>query len=192
MSNVRLDLYSVKEFQPGSFWKRLLWYFTSRIFFKTLIPYPSFFKVWVLKLFGANVGKGVVVKPQIQIKYPWNLVIGNHTWIGEGVWIDNLDSVQIGSQCCISQGAMLLCGNHDFTSSTFDLNTKPILLEYGVWIGAKCIIAPGVKCAKNSVLSAGLFTSKSLEENTIYSQSMIFNTKPRIIKQQLDNPEIPK
>ena len=72
---------------------------------------------------------------------PWKLKVGNNVWIGEDVWIDNLELVDISDNVCISQGAMLLCGNHDFTSSTFDLIVKPIVLEDGVWIGAKSIVS---------------------------------------------------
>ena len=70
-------------------------------------------KVFLLQLFGAKVGKGVVIKPNVNIKYPWLLEIGDYTWIGERAWIDNLAQVKIGKNCCISQGAMLLCGNNN-------------------------------------------------------------------------------
>ena len=63
--------------------------------------------------------KGVVIKPNVKIKYPWNLYIGNNSWLGEKVWIDNLDIVSVGNNCCISQGAYLLTGNHDYRSEYF-------------------------------------------------------------------------
>lgn len=72
------------------------------------------FKIWMLRKFGAKIGKGVFIKPLVNIKYPWNLDIGDYTWIGENVWIDNLTQVKIGSNVCISQGAMLLCRNHNY------------------------------------------------------------------------------
>ena len=102
------------------------------------------------------------------IKYPWKLVVGDHSWIGEQVWIDNLDQVTIGANVCISQGALLLCGNHDYKKPTFDLITGPIVLENGVWIGAKASLAPGVTCGSHSVLSMGSVASKDLEAWTVY------------------------
>ena len=75
----------------------------------------------LLRLFGANVGRGVVLKPRVTIKYPWKLAVGEHSWIGENVWIDNLGQVTIGNHCCLSQGALLLCGNHNYKKATFDL-----------------------------------------------------------------------
>ena len=103
---------------PASKIKITLWTLTSALLFRTSLPVPSTIKVAILKLFGANIGAGVVIKPSVNIKYPWKLSLGEHTWIGEDVWIDNLEAVNIGDNCCLSQGCYLLTGNHDFTSST--------------------------------------------------------------------------
>jgi putative colanic acid biosynthesis acetyltransferase WcaF len=133
-------------------------------------------------LFGAKIGKGVVVKPGVQIKYPWHLIIGNHVWIGEHVWIDNLTTVTIADNVCLSQGAYLLTGNHDYTQSTFDLLVKPIDLKEGVWIGAKAIVCPGVVCQSHSVLSVGSVARSELSAHKIYSGNPAVEVKERIIK----------
>ena len=121
-----------------------------------------------LKLFGAQIGNGVVIKPGVNIKYPWKLVIGNYSWIGEDVWIDNLESVKIGDNCCISQGAMLLCGNHNYKRQTFDLIVKPIVIEDGAWVGAQSTVCPGVTMHSHSVLCVGSVANKDLEAYGIY------------------------
>ena len=97
----------------------------------------SCLKVRLLRMFGAKMGRGVIIKPSVNIKYPWNLVVGDYTWIGENVWIDNLTQVTMGRNVCISQGAMLLCGNHNYRKTTFDLMIGSITLEDGVWVGAQ-------------------------------------------------------
>jgi putative colanic acid biosynthesis acetyltransferase WcaF len=94
--------------------------------------------------------------------------VGDYTWIGEDVWIDNLDEVHIGAHCCLSQGSFLLCGNHDYKKSTFDLITKPITLEDGAWVGAKSIVCPGVILKSHTVLSVGSVATQSLEAHSIY------------------------
>lgn len=176
---MNLNNYSNTSYNPGSSFKRLLWYFFNIIFIKSgLFPFYGF-KIFLLRLFGANIGKSVLVKPNVNIKYPWLLEIGDHVWIGENVWIDNLAYVKIGSNVCISQGAFLLTGNHDFRKRTFDLITKEIVIQDQVWIGAKAIVCPGVICEQASVLSAGSVANKNLEANFIYQGNPAIKIKSR-------------
>lgn len=127
-------------------------------------------------------GVGLVIKPNVNIKYPWKLSIGNHVWIGEKVWIDNLDHVTIGDNCCISQGAMLLCGSHDYRKEAFDLIVKPIVLEDGVWIGAKAVVCQGVVCKSHSLLSVGSVASTSLLPYSIYRGIPAVKVRERIVE----------
>jgi len=124
----------------------------------------------------------VVLKPAVNIKYPWFLSIGDNTWIGEGVWIDNLDQVTIGKNCCVSQGALLLSGNHNYKRASFDLILKPITLEDGVWIGANSVVTQGVRCQSHSLLAVGSVASSNLEPYTIYRGNPAVSVKERIIK----------
>jgi putative colanic acid biosynthesis acetyltransferase WcaF len=164
----RLDLFSNPNYRPGPLHKRILWYFVGAIFFNSIMPFSSL-KRLLLRAFGAKIGIGVVIKPHVRIKYPWYLAVGDHSWIGENVWIDNLGSVDIGAHCCLSQGAMLLCGNHNYKLRTFDLMVGPITLEDGVWIGAQAVVCPGVTCGTHAVLGVGSVAQKNLNPYTIYS-----------------------
>jgi len=177
-----LSNYNNNNYRSGTLIARLIWYAFNVIFFKSSWIVYSPFKVIILKLFGAKVGKGVLIKPNVNIKYPWRLIIGNHVWIGENVWIDNLDMVNIGDNVCISQGAMLLTGNHNYNKITFDLITQPVILENGVWVGAKSIVCPGVICASHSVLTAGSVASDDLEAFTINKGNPAVVVKSRSIK----------
>jgi putative colanic acid biosynthesis acetyltransferase WcaF len=163
-----LSSFSNKDYQPGSLIKRLLWYLVNIIFIHTSIPFPPSFKSWILRLFGAKIGKGLCIKPNVSIKYPWFLEIGDYCWIGEEVWIDNLTQVKIESNVCISQGAMLLTGNHNYKKSSFDLIIGKITLAEGVWIGANSVVCPGVTCGSHAVLSVGSIATHDLEPDTIY------------------------
>jgi putative colanic acid biosynthesis acetyltransferase WcaF len=118
----------------------------------------------------------------VNIKYPWKLKIGNYSWIGEKVWIDNLDNITIGDNCCISQGAMLLTGNHDFSKSTFDLKTGPIELENGVWVSARSILTLNTKCFSHSVLLAGSVLRTNMEPYSVYSGNPAIKVKNRKIE----------
>jgi putative colanic acid biosynthesis acetyltransferase WcaF len=165
--SVDLATFNNDWYQPGGRIKRALWYILNAFFLKTAFPFSGV-KVFLLRTFGASIGKNVVLKPNINIKYPWLLTIGDNAWIGEKVWIDNLGKVYIGNNVCVSQGALLLCGNHDYKKTSFDLMVGDITLHEGVWIGAKCIVTGGVVCQSHAVLTAGSVASKNLEPFKIY------------------------
>lgn len=185
MSNGKTDLSKFNNawYSHGaSSVKLLLWHLVSWAFFLNHISFFSGLKATLLRLFGARIGTGVVLKQGIRIKYPWLLHIGDHVWIGECVWIENHALVTIGSHSCISQGAMLLCGNHDYKKSTFDLITGTITLENGVWIGAKAVVCPGVTCHEHSVLSVGSVASSNMEAYSIYRGNPAVKVRSREIQ----------
>ena len=97
--------------------RQILWYIVNALIVRSALNPFIGIKILILRMFGAQIGKGVIIKNEVRIKAPWNLKIGDYCWIGENVWIDNLDKVFIGNDVCISQGAMLLTGNHDYTLS---------------------------------------------------------------------------
>ena len=162
--------------------KRVLWYYCSLIFVKNHWNPLSSLKVFILKIFGAKIGSNVRIKPGVNIKYPWLLTIGNNAWIGEDVWIDNLTEVVVGNNACISQGALLLTGNHNYKLETFDLITGKIILEDGVWIGAKALVCGGVSCGSHAVLTAGSVAATDLEAYQIYKGNPAIKYKERTIQ----------
>ncbi len=135
----------------------------------------------LLRLFGAKIGAQVVIKPKVNIKYPWLLEIGDHAWIGEKVWIDNLVQVSIGSHACISQGALLLTGNHNYKKSSFDLITGQIFIDDGAWVGAKAVICPGVRVSSHSIVTVGSVLTKSSSAYGIYQGNPAIKIKERQI-----------
>ena len=168
MNTTRLDQFDNSDYKRGPWLARVLWVLVSGLFFQTWFPWPNALKRTLMRLFGAKVGRGVVLKPRVTIKYPWKLIVGDHCWIGENVWIDNLGQVTIGSHCCLSQGALLLCGNHNYKKATFDLMVNDIVLEDGVWIGAFAQVPSGLICNSHSVLLVGSTASSNLEARGIY------------------------
>ncbi|MDF3079253.1 MAG: wcaF [Sphingobacteriaceae bacterium] len=160
--------------------KMLLWYFCNALFFRSgLVPF-SVVLVAILRLFGAKIGKDVRVKPFIHIKYPWKLTMGDHSWLAD-CYIENLAHVHIGKNVCVSQEAMLLTGNHDYKKTGFDLITKDIVLEDGVWIGARALVAPGIVCKSHSVLAAGSVATKDMEAYGIYQGNPAVRVREREI-----------
>ena len=182
MSKVDLSKFDNSLYKLASKIKIILWYFINMFIFKTMIPIPSSLKAKVLRLFGSIVGESVVIKPNVNIKYPWFLEIGDNCWIGEGVWIDNLAQVTIGNNVCLSQDSYLLTGSHDYKKESFDLILGEIILEDGVWIGAKSVVCPNVTCKSHSVLSVGGIATKDLEEYSIYQGNPAVFKRKRQIK----------
>lgn len=168
MTKIDLSTFNNDWYKPGNPIKRFLWFFVNAcVLINPMNPFSGLRKM-VLKLFGAKIGKGVIIKPGVNIKYPWKLSIGDHVWIGEKVWIDNLAEVTIASHVCVSQEAMLLCGNHDYRKKGFDLLVGKIHLKEGSWVGAKSVVCPNVTLGEYSILTVGSIATKSLKENGIY------------------------
>ena len=165
-----LEHYRVTGYSPGgNAVSRILWYYVNAIIFNSAL-FPIYgLKRALLRWFGAQIGKGVVIKPDVNIKYPWRLRVGDFSWIGEGVHIDNLANVSIGANACISQGAYLLTGNHDYTTIQFSLITGEIALEDGAWVGARSVVCPGRTMRRNAILTAGSVLTKDAEANGIYA-----------------------
>ncbi len=175
--------FNKKDYDAGaSAFKIISWYFMSAFFFRSgIIPFSSIL-VLILKMYGAKIGKDVRVKPYANIKNPWKLIIGDHTWIGEHCWIENLAMVTLGKNVCLSQGSMLLTGNHDYKKAAFDLITQAITLEDGVWIGAKAIVCPGVQAASHAILAVGSVASKNMEAYSIYQGNPAVKVRDRVIE----------
>lgn len=181
MNKVDLSSYENYWYKPGNPLKRLLWLIVSSFVFETVLFPFSGFKATLLRVFGAKVSKGLVIKPRVQIKYPWFLEIGENVWIGEYSWIDNLAMVRIGDNVCLSQGAMLLTGNHNYAKKGFDLIVEPIVVENGAWVGAKSLVCPGVKMGSHSVLSVNSVATSNLEAYGIYQGNPAVKIRDRII-----------
>lgn len=176
-----LSSYNNAWYKPGSFIKRILWHYTNIIFFKSgIFPFYKL-KVFLLTAFGAKVGKDVLIKPFVNIKYPWFLIIRDFVWIGENVWIDNLANVIIGNNVCLSQGAMLLTGNHNYLKPSFNLSVKEIIIEDGVWIGAGAVVCPGITCKSHSVLMVSSVATKNMEQYAVYQGNPAVKIKDRRI-----------
>ncbi len=169
MSKRDLSKYDHSIYQPGrNGLMRGLWYLTNMLFFKSSC-FPVFgLKRTILRWFGAKIGKGVVIKPCVNIKYPWRLSVGDYSWIGENVWIENAGDIVIGNHCCISQGAMLLSGNHDFKSDVFAPTTSPIILKDGAWVGAKAVVCMGVTMDCESILTVNSVLTRNTSPRSIW------------------------
>jgi putative colanic acid biosynthesis acetyltransferase WcaF len=180
--NVDLSSYSAARFDRGAGkLKEGAWRLVNLFLFQ-LCPIGFYaLKRTVLRGFGAKIGRGVVIKPQVKITFPWKLAVGDHAWLGEECWLLNLEHIIIAGNTCISQRAFLCTGNHNYKSPTFDLTVKPIQIDDGAWIGAGAWVGPGVHVGSHAVLTAGSVATTDLKPFTINRGNPAFCIKQRII-----------
>lgn len=159
-----------------------LWFFLAApIVASRVVPWAKL-RVLLLRLFGAKIGANVYLKPGVRVKFPWYLSIGDHCWIGEDVWIDNLAPVSIASHVCISQGVYLCTGNHDWSRRNMRLFVKPIRLKTGSWVGARGMVCPGVTIAEGAILTAGSVATKDIPPFEIHAGNPAVFARMRVVK----------
>lgn len=135
-------------------WFVLLWWFVQAVTFPLTLHQMSGLRCAILRLFGAKIGKGVLIRPTARFTYPWKISIGDYSWIGDNVTFYSLDQIDIASNCIISQESYLCTGSHDINDPAFGLTTAPIKINPGVWIAADCFVGPGVEIGANSIIGA--------------------------------------
>jgi putative colanic acid biosynthesis acetyltransferase WcaF len=181
---VDLSSYSPARFDRGAGKGReFIWLLVSLVLFRLCPISLSPLKRVVLRIFGARIGRNVIIKPQVKITFPWKLAIGDHVWLGEECWLLNLERIAIGNNVCISQRAFLCAGSHNYKSPAFDLIVKPIRVEEGAWLGAGCWVGPGVTVGNHAVLAAGSVAAKDLEAFGVYRG----NPAELVRKRNIDN-----
>jgi putative colanic acid biosynthesis acetyltransferase WcaF len=189
MNRVSLAGFDNSWYKPGrTRLVRMLWFFVGLPLLRSSWNPSSAFRAGLLRIFGACIGQGVVIKPGVRVKYPWLLSVGNNSWLGEDVWLDNLERIEIGADVCVSQKAYLCTGNHDWTNESFALMVKPIVLRDCCWVGAGVLVGPGVTLAEGAVAAAGSVVYKDLEAWTIYSGNPAAMVKRRVIRPSAGPP----
>ena len=165
-----LNKYSSKDFSRGrSRGVELLWLMISGFFISSWLPGSSW-RVFTLSIFGARIGRSVVIKPGLVVKFPWRLSVGDHSWLGERLWVDNLGEVVIHSNVCISQGVYLCTGSHDWAEEKFDLIVRPIEIKSHAWICAMAVIGPGVCINEGAIVALGAIAVKDVLPWMIYQR----------------------
>jgi putative colanic acid biosynthesis acetyltransferase WcaF len=177
---MNLGDYDRRGYHPGAgVLKRTAWYAVNALLFDSWLLPMSAPKRFLLRLFGARVGRGVVIKPRVNIKYPWHVAIGDYAWLGEGVWLDSLTSIRIGDHACLSQDAYLLTGNHDYRDPRFGLIVAAITVEAEAWIGARAVVCPGVTVGRGAVLVVGSVLRGAAEAGGVYQGNPAVKVRER-------------
>ena len=152
---IDLSKYNQSGFDRGRpEWFIFLWWLIEGFIFPLTPHNCNKIRCNLLRLFGAKIGKGIIIRHSVRVLYPWKLEIGDFSWIGDRVFLYNLDNIKIGTHTIISQKSYLCTGSHDINDPQFSLITAPIQIGNGVWIATDCFISPGVKIGANTVIGA--------------------------------------
>ncbi len=156
------DPYREPSFSVTNRLLRALWAVVYLMFFR-ISPRPfHLWRVLLLRVFGARIGRGCHIYPSVKVWAPWNLQIGNFSGVGDGANLYSMDRIEIGDYVAISQGAMLCGGTHDYNSPNFQLVVKPIVVGTHAWVCAEAFLHPGVIVPEGVVIGARAVVTKSL------------------------------
>ncbi|WP_328321192.1 WcaF family extracellular polysaccharide biosynthesis acetyltransferase [Streptomyces sp. NBC_00388] len=130
---------------------------------------PARLRVALLRAFGATIGEGVLIRHRVRILWPWKLTVGDHTWIGEGAWLLNLEPVTLGAHVCLSQEALLCTGSHDHRAADFRYRNAPIVVKDGAWVATRATVLAGVTIGAHAVVAAGTVVHRDLPDLTLHT-----------------------
>ncbi|MGB3296341.1 MAG: WcaF family extracellular polysaccharide biosynthesis acetyltransferase [Phormidesmis sp.] len=180
---VNLSQYHQPGYEAGgSRAKVMLWWLVQAIAFPLSLHTAHWWRCWLLRLFGAKIGQQVMIRPTARITYPWNIEIGDNSWVGDDVVLYSLVPIRLGQHCVISQKSYLCTGSHDISDPRFGLVTGEIVVENGAWIATDCFIGPDVRVGANAVIGARSTVLQTMPPGQICFGTPCKPIKPRPLK----------
>jgi len=143
------------------------WWFVQAVFFKTSPQIMYGWRRFLLRLFGAKIGKNVIIRPSVTITYPWKVTIGNYSWIGDDVTLYSLGEIEIGNHVVISQKSYICAASHDHKKFNFPIYADKVTINDKCWLATDVYVAPGIIIGKGTVVGARSSVFKNLPEGKI-------------------------
>jgi putative colanic acid biosynthesis acetyltransferase WcaF len=169
---------------PQGFRGRPAWFVQFWWIVQALLLHPSpqalyGWRRFLLRLFGAKIGRGVLLRPSVSVTYPWKLSIGDWSWIGDEVTLYTLGEITIGENAVVSQQCYLCTGSHDYTRVTFDLYALPIHIESETWLASGVFVGPGVTVGRGAIVGARSVALKDVPGGMICAGNPLKVLRPR-------------
>ena len=139
-----------------------LWWIVQALLFA---PSPQFLYGWrrfLLRMFGAEVGRGVIIRPTVRTQFPWKVTIGDYAWIGDDVVLYSLGPITVGAHAVVSQRGYLCTGSHRYDRLTFDIYAEAITVGEECWLATDVFVAPGVTIGRGTLVGARSSVYKDL------------------------------
>jgi putative colanic acid biosynthesis acetyltransferase WcaF len=169
------------NFRGKPAWYVQTWWLAQMLFFKTSPQFMYGWRRFLLRCFGAKIGKKVMIRPSAHIQFPWKLQVGEYSWVGDSVVLYNLDTIKIGCHSVVSQRSYLCTGSHHHEIPDFTIYTKPIIIEDQCWLAADVFVAPGVTVGEGTVVGSRSSVFKSLPSGKI-----CFGTPAIVVKDRTE------
>jgi len=167
---------------------RLLWGLVWVTLFRSSPPFLEGWRRFLLRLFGADLGRGVRVMASARIWAPWNLTMGEYASLSYGVDCYCVAPISIGRHATVSQYAHLCAASHDVENPHMDLIAEPIVIGEGVWVCAGAFIGMGVRLGEGSVAAARSVVRVDVPAWSIVAGNPAKYVKPRVLR--TDEPEL--
>ncbi|PUE28098.1 putative colanic acid biosynthesis acetyltransferase [Limnohabitans sp. Jir72] len=143
-----------KGFRGRSAFAVQIWWLTQTTLFHWSPQFAYGFRSWLLRLFGAHVGNGVVIRPSAKITYPWKVSIGDYAWIGDDVVLYSLGEIEIGANAVVSQSSYLCAADHDYSQVDFPIRAHKVTIGPEAWVATDVFVGPGVSIGRGAVIGA--------------------------------------
>jgi|SRR5436190_11365 len=164
----QLDQFKTPQnFRGRPAWYVQIWWIVEAVLFRTSPQFLYGWRRFLLRSFGAKIGKKVIIRPSVHTQFPWKVSVGDYSWIGDNVMLYSLGNINIGQNVVISQKCYLCTGSHDYKKPEFTIYSKPIIIEDECWLAADVYVAPGIRIGKGTVVGARSSVFKSLPANKI-------------------------
>ena len=144
-----------------------MWWIVQNVFLNTSPQFMYGWRRFLLRLFGAKIGKKVIIRPTVKVTYPWKVSIDDYSWIGDDVVLYSLGEIEIGKNVVVSQKSYICTGSHEYKTEDFPILAKKITIEEGCWLATDVFVGPGVSIKKNTVVGARSSVYKNLPENKV-------------------------
>jgi putative colanic acid biosynthesis acetyltransferase WcaF len=168
------------NFRGRSAWFVQLWWVVQATLFRWSPQVAYAWRRWLLRLFGAKIGKGVLVRSTVEITYPWKLSIGDWSWIGDSVTLYTLGEIIIGENVVVSQNSYICSASHDYTTPSFAIFSRPVYIESEVWLASEVFVSPGVRIRHGAVVGARSLVLSDLPEMMLCAGHPAKVIRPRI------------
>jgi len=166
-------------FRGASAFKVQLWWLVQSTLFGMSPQFMYGWRRFLLKLFGASIGRGALIRPSARVTYPWKVTLGDWVWIGDNAELYSLGEIEIGANVVISQRSYLCAATHDYTKPSFDMISKKIVIEDEVWVAANCFVAPGIRIGRGALIGACSSVFESMPSGMICVGSPAKPVRPR-------------